>query len=117
MQEAWDLAFAIVATCLENRPLSLAWINPFPDYSGWMGTKEFTFGMSNYVYEDEPPGLNKILKTWVAEFKDDTFVTRYPHEGLDAWIVKHQDASDNIDIIAKRLGKVLDDLRILVSSV
>ena len=100
-----------------SRPLSLAWINPFPDYSGWMGTKEFTFGMSNYVYEDEPPGLNKILKTWAAEFKDDTFVTRYPHEGLDAWIVKHQDAADNIDIIAERLGKVLDDLRKLASPV
>ncbi len=100
-----------------SRPLSLAWINPFPDYSGWMGTKEFTFGMSNYVYEDEPPGLNEILKTWAAEFKDDTFVTRYPHEGLDAWIVKHQDASDNIDIIAKRLEKVLDNLRNLPSPV
>lgn len=96
-----------------SRPVSLAWINPLPDYSGWMGTKEFTFGMSNYVYEDEPPGLNEILKRWAAEFKDDTFVTRYPHEGLDAWIIKHQDASDNIDIIAKRLEKVLDDLQSL----
>ena len=76
-----------------------------------MGTKEFTFGMSNYVYEDEPPELNKILKKWAAEFKDDAFVTRYPHEGLDAWIIRHQDASDNIDIISKRLERVLDDLQ------
>ena len=114
--EAWDLAFAIVHLLgpvlylLHGSTLSP--ITP----AGW-ALRNSTFGMSNYVYEDEPPGLNKILKTWVAEFKDDTFVTRYPHEGLDAWIVKHQDASDNIDIIAKRLGKVLDDLRILVSSV
>ncbi len=100
-----------------SRTVSLAWINPLPDYSGWMGTKEFTFGMSNYVYDDEPPGLHEILKTWAAEFKDDTFATRYPHEGLDAWIIKHKDASDNIDVIAKRLERVLDNLRNLPMSV
>ena len=99
-----------------HRFVSLAWICPIPDYSSWNGTKEFTFGMSTFVYDDEPPGLNEILKMWAGEFKDDTFVTRYPHESLDAWIVKHQDAADNIDVIAERLEKVLTDLRNLPAS-
>lgn len=96
-----------------HRLVSLAWICPIPDHSSWMGTKEFTFGRSNEPWGDEPPGLIEILREWADDFKADTFATRYPHETLDAWIVKHQDAADNIDIIAKRLEKVLDNLRIL----
>ena len=98
-----------------HRRVSLAWIYPLPDYSAWMGTKDFTFGWSNDSYGDEPPGLIEILREWALEFKDDNFVIKYPRETLDAWIVKHQDAADNIDLIAERLGKVLDNLRNLPS--
>ena len=117
-----SIAFSIrYASPVLKHPISLAWINPIPEYSGWMGTKNFTFGMYNYHdYEPEgrpPAEAIEILKSWVNQFKDDTFVDEYPYEGLDAWIVKHEDAADNIDIIAERLGKVLDDLRILTSPV
>ena len=107
-----SVAFSIRYTSpVWRNPISLAWINPIPDYSGWQGTKEFTFGMENYALEDKPSELVTVLKKWAAEFKKHNFATKYPYEGLDAWIVKHQVATDNIDFIASRLEKVLDDLK------
>ena len=117
-----SVAFSIRYTSpVLTYPISLAWINPRPDYSGWMGTKNFTFGMFNYHdYEPKvrpPSEVVEILKRWTSQFKGDSFATEYPNEGLEAWIVNHQDAADNIDIIAERLEKVLDDLRNLPSPV
>ena len=107
-----SIALSIRCVSLEwPNPLSIAWINPIPNYSGWMGTREFTFGMENYALENKPPGLVAILKGWAAQFKDDSFATEYPFEGLDAWIVSHENAVNHIDLLADRLKKVFNEVK------
>ena len=100
-----------------KHPISLAWINPIPDYSGWMGTKNFTFGaydFHDYEPNDRPPGkVVNILQLWADQFSGDSFVSKFLSKGFNAWVVSHDDLAANVDIIAERLGKVLDELQSL----
>ena len=78
-----SLTFSI--RCLSpawNNPLSLAWINPDPDYSGGHANTNFDFGMDNYELENKPPELVQILKMWTSQFKDDPFRQRILRQKL-----------------------------------
>ena len=113
-----SLTFSI--RCLSpawNNPLSLAWINPDPDYSGGHANTNFDFGMDNYELENKPPELVKILKMWTAQFKDDSFAREYSGKSSHVWNISHRDVADNINLIAGRLEKVLQDLLDMPSAV
>ena len=113
-----SLTFSI--RCLSpawSNPLSLAWVNPDPDYSGGHANTNFNFGMDNYELENKPPELVQILKMWTAQFKYDPYAREYSGKSSHVWNISHRDVADNIDLIAGRLEKVLQDLQNMPSPV
>ena len=80
-----------------------------------MGTKNFTFGAYDYhEYEpnDRPPvEVVDILKLWADQFEEGLFRQQLFSRAFNAWIVSHDDIADNIDLIARRLENVLNELR------
>ena len=96
-------------------PVSVAWLFP-PEVSGWMGLTDISFGAAIFNYET-PPGseLRDLLKAWIDEFSSDDFaVPGAPHDpGTEVWTVEYGAAAEQIDLLAKRLTRVLRELRAL----
>ena len=99
-----------------QQALSLVWIYPFPGRTGWSVAKEFTFGMTLWDIEKYPAELLAILRSWTAQFEEDTFVTRASSSNIDAWAITHEVAATNIDLLAERLANVLISLQRLEPS-
>ena len=111
-----DVAISIRCQCpaWSKGPISIAWINPFPGRVGWAGTRNFTFGMPhNWEEIESSPPVIEILKTWSDQFKNDSFATDVPREGVLMWSITHEEATDNIDVLTERLANVLKQLATL----
>lgn len=93
------------------KPLTVAWIYPVSGRGGWLSTQDFTFGMTNWDKDKQPPQLVEILETWAAQFENDPFSNRIPVKPISARWVSHRDAAANIDLLAERLERVLGELR------
>ena len=92
-------------------PLTLAWIYPDPN-RGWFGTRQFTFGTNIWDMGKYPDKLREILKSWAEQFEDDAFTTDVSDMDTNtAWMITYEDAVENIDVLAKRLAKVLSSLQ------
>ena len=105
---------------------TLAWIYPV-DHKVWMNTRGFTFGMNDWGFEGAPSDLRETLLDWATQFEHDLFTidasttavasssTEDITEHTFAWAMSTENAAENIDLIARRFTKVLDDLKALSS--
>ncbi len=96
------------------QPVSVAWLYP-PSKSktGWMGTKDFSFGAA--IYKDPPLGeeLRSVLERWIDQFSSDDFTEDVSNKGVKAWAVGYDAAARHADLLVERLAKVLSELRSL----
>ena len=95
------------------KPLTVAWIYPVAGRGGWLSTQDFTFGMTSWDKDKQPPQVVEILERWAAQFENDPFSNKIFSKPIAAWWVSHADAADaaNIDLLAERLERVLRELR------
>ena len=102
--------------------MTVAWLYPTPDQTFWMSTRNFTFGAGNAnwdFFEHLPNSLQELLDDWVNQFGD--FLSLGGSDisgpgmtpGLKGYAIPHQAAAANIDLLTKRLDKVLTDLAAL----
>ena len=98
---------SLLAACpLHPKPVTVAWL-----YLPSTEPKSFLFGWggSSYGY---PPELEKRLRAWTAQFKNDRFSKAVGAQGL-AWGMTPDDAAGHIGCLTKRLSAVLSDLKSL----
>ena len=99
-------------------PLTVAWFFPPSDSSFWAGLWGFSFGTGILMYSDPSPDerLRAVLENWTNQFAGDNFGENH-FEGSDQHLwarsTSHDDAAQNIDLLAERLERVLSDLRAL----
>ena len=98
-----------------QQPITVAWLySPAMDGTGWMRTRDFTFGTAVLDYDPGPDEeLRGILQRWADSFRDLPFVRDASSKGVDAWSVGYANAAQHIDLLTDRLAKVLSDLKSL----
>ena len=96
-----------------RQPLTLAWLYVEPDVEHWLVTRDFSFGTAagQYTRYELDERLRTRIDAWESAFADEAFA-----EPIEGWsicgsAIKHADAAANIEVIASRLGAVIDDLR------
>ena len=98
-----------------EQPITVAWLySPSMKGSGWMRTRDFTFGVA--ILENDPaPGeeLRAVLRRWADSFSDDPFTRDVSSQGVTAWSVSHDAAALHIDLLTSRLAGVLSELKSL----
>ena len=106
----WDSAgVSIRGRCPRwHRPISVAWLYS-PSKRGF--SERFNFGVESYHYETEDATLRAILKGWVDQFSNDDFSTLVSRKDMNAYMIGYEEAARNIDVLAERLAKVLEDLK------
>lgn len=96
-------------------PVSVAWLNP-PGVSGWNNFRNITVGAAILTGYDQPPGeeLSDKLVQWINQFSGDEF-SKHPaiKDGDNFWEIDYASAAQNLDLLADRLGNVLQELRSL----
>ena len=95
-----------------QRPLAVGWMYPSGVSIG--ESRAFTFGAGNWgrdFFEELPPSLRGVLENWVDQFACDTYASDVSGPGYKAWVVDYEDAAANIEVLAERLGRVLDNLQ------
>ena len=100
---------------LWEQPITVAWLySPSMRGSGWMRTRDFTFGAGILEYDPAPDEeLRAVLKRWADTFSDDSFTTDVSSQGVTAWSVSHDAAALHIDLLTSRLAGVLSELKSL----
>ena len=98
-----------------EQPITVAWLySPSMQDSGWMRTRDFTFGVGILEYDPAPDDeLRSVLESWADTFKDDSFTTDVSSQGVTAWSVSHDAAALYIDLLTSRLTGVLSELKSL----
>ena len=91
--------------------ISVAWIYPFFDRLGWGRTKGFSFGKAHWELENKPSGLLDIVDAWTVQFQADPYTTEASFKDVTARAISPEDAAENIDELASRLEKVIEDLQ------
>lgn len=96
-----------------EQPVTVAWLySPAMEGSGWMRTRDFSFGAG--ILDDDPDAeLRTVLQKWADTFRDDSFTTDVSSQGVTAWSVTHDSAPVHIDLLASRLSRVLSELKSL----
>ena len=98
-----------------EQPITVAWLySPSMKGSGWMRTRDFTFGVGILEYDPAPDEeLRVVLKRWADTFSDDSFTKDVSSQGVTAWSVSHDAAARHIDLLTSRLAGVLSELNSL----
>ena len=98
-----------------EQPITVAWLySPSMKGSGWMRTRDFSFGVAILEYDPAPDEeLGAMLQKWADTFRDDSFTTDVSSQGVTAWSVSHDSAPIHIDLLASRLVGVLSGLKSL----
>ena len=94
-------------------PITVAWLTP-PSFAGtgWMGTKDFTFGVAMLDYVPGPDEeLRVVLQRWADSFRDYDFTEDVSGKGTEAWSVDYESAAVNIDLLTDRLSGILQELK------
>ena len=96
-----------------RQPLTLAWLYVEPDAEHWFVTRDFSFGTAagQYTRYELDEQLRTRIDAWESAFADEPFAEPINGRGIVGCAIKHADAAANIEIIASRLGAVIDDLR------
>ena len=99
---------------LSSERVTVAWLFP-PSYS-WGRVRNFSFGTGTGVANrgtfgsNMKPELERRLREWCDQFKDDTFAQDTSGEGVVAYSVSPDDIVQHIDVLKSRLAKVIEDL-------
>ena len=96
-----------------RHPVTVAWLHPKPGIPFWMGFRDITFGAAIFEYSGLPPKLRDRLETWVDEFRNDDFTVDISGKGVKAWAVRYDEAAKRIDLLTRRLEKVLTNVKAL----
>ena len=98
-----------------EQPITVAWLySPSMNGTGWMRTRDFTFGAGILDYDPAPDDeLRAILQRWVDLFRDDSFTTDVSSQGVAAWSVGYDEAAIHVDLLTTRLTGVLSELKSL----
>ena len=98
-----------------GQPITVAWLySPSMMGSGWMRTRDFTFGVGILEHDPAPDeALRAVLERWPETFSDDSFTTDVSSQGVTAWSVSHDAAALHIDLLTSRLAGVLSELKSL----
>ena len=98
-----------------EQPITVAWLySPSMNGTGWMRTRDFTFGAGILDYDPAPDDeLRAILQRWVDVFRDDSFTTDVSSQGVAAWSVGYDEAAIHVDLLTTRLTGVLSELKLL----
>ena len=98
-----------------EQPITVAWLySPSMKGSGWMRTRDFTFGVAILEYDPAPDEeLRSVLQKWADTFRDDSFTADVSSQGVTAWSVAHDSAPIHIDLLESRLSGVLSELKSL----
>ena len=91
-----------------RQPISVAWLYSQPD-SGWMRTREFSFGSAVFEY-DLPDTLRATLERWVGEFASDSFTEDVSGKGVQAWAIRHETSVQHLNLLEGRLRTILSNL-------
>jgi hypothetical protein len=67
------------------------------------GHKEF--------FDSLPDNLRRTLEEWANQFADDPDANKVNHHSFMAYDIPHEAAADNIEVLAERLNRVLEDLQ------
>ena len=98
-----------------DQPITVAWLySPSMKGSGWMRTRDFTFGVG--ILENDPAPdeeLSAVLKRWAHTFSDDSFTMDVSSRRVTGWSISHEAAPLHIDLLASRLAEVLSELKSL----
>ena len=92
--------------------ITVAWLFSRHD-TGWMKTRDFSFGAAVLDYPDLPDELRRVLQDWTESFSQLGFVTDVSSKGVKAWAVSHEDAKQHLDQLEERLRFVLNELSML----
>ena len=92
-----------------RNPLSIAWI--FPGTGGWSVASEFTFGINPWDMDEKPIELVRVLEAYLEEFRLDSFASEIATSDVRGWIVSHEHAAENIEVLADRVTSVLTGLK------
>lgn len=97
----------------KQRDTRLVWLNA-PATTGWLGVEGFIFGHGNGYkdyFDNLSPILQEKLDAWVDQFAQDAFAADASQTGIRAYAIPHTAAAAHIDLLAERLGRVLQELR------
>lgn len=94
--------------------VTLAWLYlPSKPGKRWDITREFTFG--TYIPDEKEldEESREALRGWMDSFEGDPFAEYKSGNWATGWVVGHQAAAQNIDLLAARLTGVLQKLKSL----
>ncbi|MDE0023731.1 MAG: hypothetical protein OXP69_04880 [Spirochaetaceae bacterium] len=92
---------------LWKQPVTVAWLYP-PSTSGWMRTKDCTFGAS--MDTDHPERLRRVLRTWVGQFAGDASFEDVSSKHVEAKSATYDVVTSQIKLLETRLAAVLSEL-------
>ena len=98
-----------------DQPITVAWLySPSMKGSGWMRTRDFTFGVAILEYDPAPDEeVRAVLQKWADTFEEDSFTRDVSSQGVTAWSVSHDAAPIHVDLLASRLAGILSELKSL----
>lgn len=96
-----------VKCSLRSSPVTVAWLYPEPGITGWMKTRDFSFGVAVLDEENLPDELRSVLESWTAYFSEGAFATDASSEGVSAWFVRHETAVRHQDELVEKLRNVI----------
>ena len=105
-----SFGLSIRARCAQrSQPISVAWLYSKPG-TGWMRTRDFSFGASVLDENELPQDLRNVLEQWTGSFATDGFAEDVSSKGVRAWAVTHDGSVSHGDLLADRLRNVLTEL-------
>ena len=91
-----------------ERPISIAWLYSRTG-TGWMRTRDFSFGAAIYDYELSEESL-AIVKQWVREVSANSFVEDVSSKGVKAWAVSHKEVVQHQKLLVECLRTICSEL-------
>ena len=91
-----------------QKPISIAWLYSRAG-TGWMRTRDFSFGVAIYDYELSEESL-AIVEQWVGEVSANSFVEDVSSKGVKAWAVRYEEAVQHQDLLVERLRTICSEL-------
>ena len=91
-----------------ERPISIAWLYSRTG-TGWMRTRDFSFGAAIYDYELSEESL-AIVEQWVREVSANSFVEDVSSKGVKAWAVSHKEVVQHQKLLVECLRTICSEL-------
>ena len=105
-----SFGLSIRARCpLRPQPVSVAWLYSKPG-TGWMRTRDFSFGASVLDEDELPQSLRSVLEGWAGLLASDDFAENVSSKGVRAWAVAYNAVVSRSDLLVDRLRNVLSEL-------